>query len=391
MINLLNILKLQSKKHIYGQQKGEVLTKNQRLRQFIGLFFATMITMLAIKVFDRTIEIIFFYFVISSFVCFFLYAIIKMKKSQLKSKINEERYRVTLTYISEVLFDNVLEADITKDMLFGKKTLALTDLLGIPRNSSYSATIDAISRKRIRKDFSEEYRRVLSIENIMKKFENGEKTMEYECIERLDGVNYVWIRINICIFRSEITNTVRIISYVKNIQKQKKEMEKLMEEANIDRLTGLYNKASTREMIEKFLRQNTNATYAVMMLDIDNFKKINDNFGHVFGDEVIAKMAKRLKSLFKTTDIVGRIGGDEFLVFMPYVPDITIVQARATEILRSFESFIIDDVENYNVSFSIGIFMGHGGNNFNELYHYADLALYQAKKNGKNQFYFYEL
>lgn len=346
--------------------------------------------MLAIKVFDRTIEIIFFYFVVSSFAIFFLCVIISMKKRQLKSKINEERYRVTLSYISEVLFDDVLEADITEDKLLGKNIQELTDSLKMPRNSSYSATIDAISRKRVRKDFSEEYRRVLSKENIMKTFENGEKTMEYECIKRLDGVNYVWIRLNVCIFNSEITNTVHIIMYVKNIQKQKKEMEKLMEEANIDQLTGLYNKASTREMIENFLCQNTNSTYALMMLDIDNFKKVNDNFGHVFGDKVIAKMAKRLKSLFKATDIVGRIGGDEFMVFMPHVSDTAVVQARAAEILKSFESFIINEIENYNVSFSIGICMGNGVNNFNKLYHYADLALYEAKKNGKNQFYFYE-
>ena len=143
--------------------------------------------------------------------------VFELRKSLFDASINEERFKIALSHISDIMFDNILEADISRDMLLGKNSERLTTLLGISNKSSYTRTIQAISEKLTYPDFAEEYRDTLSVETIKSLFEQGQKTMQYECIERSDGSTYRWIRIHYCIYLSEITNTLRIISYVKNM------------------------------------------------------------------------------------------------------------------------------------------------------------------------------
>lgn len=321
-----------------------------------------------------------------------IYLIFQSQKAQHDMLINEERFKVTLSHISTVLFDNVLDADISNNRLIGANCEPLTKLLGIDRNSSYSSTITAISNKLTHPDFADIYKNTLLPENILKHYNNGTHFNEFECIERSDGKNYKWICVHICIYKSEITNTIRIISYVKDIDKQKKTVLELLEKSQTDPLTGLLNKYSTKENISSLLSTRQNSLNVGMMIDLDNFKRINDTYGHLFGDTVIIQVAQTIKSQFKNTDIVGRIGGDEFFVFMNDVADISNAQLTAEQLCESFRNLTITDGEtSCNVSISIGICMKFGMIDFTKLYHGADMALYQAKQSGKNQCHLYEL
>lgn len=124
-------------------------------------------------------------------------AIVLMKKLEFlekQSRINQERFAVSLEHVSNVLFDNVLEADMTNDCLIGGNAEKLTALLQIPTGSSYSQTINAIAKKLVHEKYAEEYRGTLSVENVLKILQQGSNTLEYECVERSDGENYRWIR-----------------------------------------------------------------------------------------------------------------------------------------------------------------------------------------------------
>lgn len=309
-----------------------------------------------------------------------------------QNNLNMERFAVSLEHVSNVLFDNILEADITNDSLIGENTVKLTQLLQIPETSSYSQTIDAISRILVDEKYSEEYRKTLSIENVLETLKNGGNTMEYECIERSDGENYRWIRVHYCIYKSEITNCVRIISYVKNIDDEKQAYHRLMEKATTDQMTGVLNRTSTKEVVTDLLEKHCEESNIILMIDIDDFKSINDIYGHNVGDQVVISICNIIKNSFRDTDIVGRMGGDEFLVCLreKFSPDK--IKSRITQLLNEIQNCRVEYNQQvvHDITVSIGIVNTFGNMNFDELYHYADVAMYQSKAKGKNQYSVYD-
>lgn len=309
-----------------------------------------------------------------------------------QNKINLERFTVSLEHVSNVLFDNVLEADMTNDCLIGEQTEKLTALLGIPTASSYSETIDAISREIVEPTYSEEYRTTLSVENVLKTLSEGSNTLEYECIERSDGENYRWIRVHYCIYQSQATNCVRIISYVKNIEEEKRAYHRLVEKATLDQMTGLLNKISTKDIVVGLLKKHADESNIILMIDIDNFKHINDSYGHNVGDEVIIGICQIIKNNFRDTDIIGRMGGDEFLVYLREKLNYDDIEVRVTQLLSEVQKFSLNSLNHTitDITVSIGIVNTFGNENFDQLYHYADSAMYKAKAKGKNQYYVYD-
>ncbi len=167
--------------------------------------------------------------------------------------------------------------------------------------------------------------------------------------------------------------------------------QKILEErSKIDLLTECYNKISAEQLIEEVLQQQNDTVHALFIVDIDNFKSINDNFGHFFGDEVLKEVAHNLKTSFRTQDIVARIGGDEFIVFVENTCDTDILKSRARKIMEVFNKRYSGADRDYSISGSVGIAMyPDSGERYDELYKSADKALYQAKMLGKNQFVFY--
>jgi diguanylate cyclase (GGDEF)-like protein len=141
-------------------------------------------------------------------------------------------------------------------------------------------------------------------------------------------------------------------------------------------------------MVARLIREGHTGTLLVM--DIDNFKRINDSYGHIAGDNTLRIFAKILKRHSRETDIVGRIGGDEFVVFFVDVVDREIITQRARELLDNLERQLTEIGYGQNCSASIGIAVyPFDGKEYNTLYNNADKSLYYVKRNGKNNFGFY--
>jgi len=165
--------------------------------------------------------------------------------------------------------------------------------------------------------------------------------------------------------------------------KQTKELE---EKADTDQLTGLYNKAATERLIKEYLAEHPDEQALIFLLDIDNFKKINDTMGHAFGDEVLSTIGSQLKREFRMSDIIGRTGGDEFMICLKNMKDDVITQKEIARVERFFKNFRVGEYVKYSPTASIGVsvFPKHGSD-FETLYKASDQALYMAKKRGKNQ------
>ena len=178
--------------------------------------------------------------------------------------------------------------------------------------------------------------------------------------------------------------------YRQNIDEEKQRQKRLNEQLQRDSLTGLYNKAATQSYIQKALREEPELDHAFFILDIDNFKQVNDTLGHAVGDAVIADFAKVLKSQFRPGDVVGRIGGDEFAVFIPLASPQQ-VQDKAEKLLAALRYTYTDGIVQHQITPSIGIALApEAGSEFETLYKNADFALYRTKKNGKNNYTIYK-
>ena len=167
--------------------------------------------------------------------------------------------------------------------------------------------------------------------------------------------------------------------------KEFKQKHFLQNESYHNPLTKIYN----RRYMERYVEMNLDVTdaCAVFLIDIDNFKAANDELGHEVGDELLCRISDILKSNFRKTDCVARIGGDEFVILMPHVTDRMHVVNKVKTILKEFP-IILNNEENTKkiaVSLSIGIIFTKSGESieYEELYRRADSFMYKAKKNGK--------
>ena len=159
--------------------------------------------------------------------------------------------------------------------------------------------------------------------------------------------------------------------------------------AQHDFLTGLPNRSKFMKDLEQMIDAKVPCT--VMMLDIDNFKKINDTRGHAFGDEVLRELGRQIGVNFRVTDIIGRTGGDEFTIFLKNLKDDSNTIREAQKLEYFFRHFQVGDYVKYSATASIGaaVFPADGSD-FETLYKAADAALYKAKKRGKNQLAFFD-
>ncbi len=187
----------------------------------------------------------------------------------------------------------------------------------------------------------------------------------------------------VSIFLNIIANSIRIKEFVLrreiNIQK------------DTDEMTSLKNKGALTRAINEFLADETSSKGLMFMLDIDRFKGINDTYGHDIGDSVIAQLGQFLGKKFQNNEIVGRFGGDEFIIFIKNIDDVQTAQSIAAEIVEGASVNVSLPEASEKVSVSIGIAIYRGlEKNYSEIFKKADTALYTAKANSDKRFFVYE-
>ena len=180
-----------------------------------------------------------------------------------------------------------------------------------------------------------------------------------------------------------ITNSIRIREFVLkrriNIQK------------DMDEMTGLKNKGSLTREINEYLAKGSAGRGILFILDVDQFKLINDTYGHDVGDSVICQLGEFLGGMFTDGEIVGRFGGDEFIVFIRDKEDPDSARRIADEIIAGVSENVKLPDKNRKVSISIGIAIYRGQErNYSEIFKKADTALYQSKSDPENRFCIFE-
>ena len=208
---------------------------------------------------------------------------------------------------------------------------------------------------------------------------------------RKDGSTF-WTESSITILRDKDDQFDGLLGVTRDISERRQFEQALEKMATHDFLTGLPNRVL---LIDRFtqaaaLAQRNQHRLALMSLDLDNFKPINDGYGHAVGDRVLIAVAKRLSAILRTSDTVARIGGDEFILMILETNHSSDTAVIANKIMDAFKEPFVDDGHQFSLTPSVGIAVyPEGGQDLDTLMKESDETMYQAKKSGGNRFIFY--
>lgn len=285
-------------------------------------------------------------------------------------KLTEEKLGNLLSLISDIFF----EYDVIKDNI--KFVGNDVDKEIIKEFKGY-----VITTKSIHEDDKESILDLLTIRTA--------GNLEYRQIDKKGNISWHLVRAKAIL--NENNELTTIIGCIYHIDKQGKNNIKDVSKVYYDSLTKLYNKNTLESKIDEYLKEDGHEKeHAMLILDIDNLKAINHNLGRLFGDTVLKNIADKFKKLFFVNGFVGRIGGDEFLIFIKDVVKKEDLQKKVNLIKKVCEETYIGEnlVDQISCSIGIGRYPKDGGN-CSELFKSADKALHEVKNKGKNGYVFY--
>lgn len=309
----------------------------------------------------------------------FFVDITEQKKTQEMLRMDRERYRIATELSNDVLFEYFIDTDMMVyteryKNLFGREPV-IHDFVKdcFKRNDyvhpdDYGLFLDFCGKLIEGKDF-------VSVELRIKRYHN----------------DYIWCQLMGKTIYDEDNKPNRVIGKMVNVDYQKRELDALEYKATRDPLTGVYNREITIKKIDKYINGNKNGNHALLFIDFDDFKKVNDNYGHLLGDKVLTYVIGKIKSAFTEGEIIGRIGGDEFVIFIGYVESDKEIIRKVNTIINVLNTTYNDGQHTISISGSIGIALyPEDGLHYEQLIHCADKALYYVKNKGKNSFMFYK-
>lgn len=220
---------------------------------------------------------------------------------------------------------------------------------------------------------------------IMKDTAAGKPYNETEFRIKNSKKRYSWCRIRATTQFDDAGCPVKAVGVITDINAEKKEKQKLLKLTQRDPLTGIYNKVATNTLVSRRMKDfDFNVLQALLIIDIDFFKAVNDSYGHLAGDKIISAVAEHLKTHVHTGDVVGRIGGDEFLVYLSNVENEEAALEKA-QFLHAILGQLTPKEGAHPITCSIGMaIFPHGAVEYSSLFQYADAALYLRKNKGRN-------
>lgn len=301
----------------------------------------------------------------------------EQKEAELRLMVSEQRYKAVVEQSNSVVFEYNIK---THDYFITNNFYEQFNLSG------NSADVFAVLMKQHRLHSDDKFKFERMISDVYTKCGFREEELRI-----IDASNkHSWYSMKITSLSDTGTAPARIIGNISNIDALKKSTIKLENQAQSDLLTNCYNRETSLAIIRNIVENKTEDTLsALIVIDIDRFRDINDSYGHEVGDELLKQTAQMLKSQVRATDILGRIGDDEFIIFLRDC-------STVSQIISKVEGFIDKahqlNAKGYNqVTLSIGVAM-HPANSrdYDELYDMADKAVYISKTTGCDKYTMYD-
>ena len=300
-----------------------------------------------------------------------------------RKSVEEELQRQAerLHILSQAEGEKIIDYNAKTDVMI----IRTNDEYGMAQDEIHSRYMQRFNAAMIYKEDVAYYKAVL--ESLLKSPKHD--TIEFR-IKRFDE-DYTWYQANLTSLLGAEGYVTRIVGRMINIDDRKKKEMELLLRAEKDALTGIYNQGATEQLIHNAIEDgNENSLSAMMIIDLDNFKEANDLLGHANGDQLLEKTAGILKEMFKGGDVIGRIGGDEFLVYMRNLESISDADEMAGNIVKQVRYDLDFEGQLIHVTCSVGVAVyPYHGKNYEELFEKADRAVYTVKANGKDGYRVY--
>ena len=325
-------------------------------------------------------------FIIGGFICISLldafYCFIVKAKEQGKYlkelDLERERYLIVVEQLNDIIFD----FDLSE-----KKILS---------SSKFEETFGwTLNIQNYNKNFLNEFKihpdDTILINKIIDDMKclNKQSIIKQIRLKKSDG-KYLWCELKLNYIQRK-NKIVRVIGKITDIDNIVRELSHLKLKSENDQLTAIYNKSAFYDKVKNYIRNHREDNCILIFIDLDNFKAINDNLGHMAGDEVLKDTANKICDIFNSTDaIISRFGGDEFCVFTPNIST-SLIKEKIDRLCNNLNTtYIGNNDTKILVSASIGIaFYPKHGTTLESLIEKSDIALYKSKENGKNQFTIY--
>ena len=221
---------------------------------------------------------------------------------------------------------------------------------------------------------------------------SGQAEIDVEEWYEMEGGHSFWMRRSKVPLFDDYRRSIGILGLYTDVTETREAQELIKQQANYDLITGLPNRRMILDRLEQLILQSNrrNTCIAVLLLDLDYFKEVNDTLGHDKGDLLLKQVGKRIQNLIRQSDTVARLGGDEFVLILPDITQMTAIERIATAIIAELSIPFQFDNDQITISTSIGITVfPQDGSQVTQLLKNADQAMYQAKHLGRGQFQYF--
>ena len=302
------------------------------------------------------------------------------RNAQERRRVEEERYRILFEMSDAILYEFDLRSGVMHT------TRQFFEKFGFPEPESVSHQYP------VKQDIihPEDEATFASLHQALKQGENSTEALIR--IRDAEG-KWLWCHMQQTALLDANHKCIKALGKITNVDAETRALHKLRDEVQRDPFTGLFNKVATTGVVDQLLHSPPQdmpdsptpqgpMLSALCLVDVDNFKKVNDFMGHEMGDSVLLELSAALTSLFPQNAVVGRVGGDEFIIFLHHLTSITEVEERMAQVCAAFRhNFDYTSGSQICISASIGIALcPRDGTSFAVLYPKADKALYRSKR-----------
>lgn len=308
-----------------------------------------------------------------------------------KQKEMEIKYKQEISYKNNDIkrYKYFYEVDLNKDRIIYTSCEEVSLQWDIEK-TSFSKIMEQIIKKRVRAGFQQELMQLVASKKLINLYKSGiiEVNKEYLSTDK-NHKGSQWYRNRYSFAQNPANGHIMLFILVRNIHEEKLAEIKVKYDAEHDALTGAYNRGALCKVVKERMEKLGSAKAALVIFDLDNFKDVNDMYGHQKGDEVLCTLAKTIHKVFRRGDCVCRLGGDEFAVFWEEMGTQELLFKKAKEICRIIAQKHLHLTPGA-VTCSVGAAIApQHGTTFEELYKHADEALYLIKGKGRNGYCLY--
>lgn len=312
---------------------------------------------------------------------------VDMRENQVlqQESVEKDHFRMAMIASAIGYYDvNLTQNTVTS---YGGEWKDFIDGLELEKKyGDYDRVLVEVANQFIDEEERQIYYSILSRDNLLSAFTRKEPELRFEHRRRNRKGEKFWSLLTIHIMQDPQNKDICGFIYIKDIDEEKIAQLELQNKAERDPLSQLYNRRAFESRVGELLKKESSLQHALFVIDIDNFKNINDTFGHLYGDQILREVSNNINRVFRKNDLRGRIGGDEFTVFMRDIQSIQVVMKKAEQLLEALNLQRRKDNLECNVTVSVGVSMyPQHGNYYYTLFEKADRALYTAKQSGKSQ------